>query len=224
MMRREEAYLLAHTARCKLKLAAGRPDRNLRFILGHAFTLDKLNLRLAEIETDETQGEFIGDEPEGDGRGYCTIPGDLHAGGDAQAKKSPPSSIHEPIQAPQDDEVEEDDEAEDDTLSLQRFNSGSARPPQMIEDNEDDDDLDSSSESSDESEYDFDFADIMPSKDELRVITSGPEDAHLKDLYHHVAKCPCHGKDGADAQHMWRVPQKEGQPQIAIMQVAEVAA
>jgi len=38
-------------------MAADQPDRNLRFILGHAFTLDKLMLRVVEIESESSEGE-----------------------------------------------------------------------------------------------------------------------------------------------------------------------
>lgn len=51
-------YTLAHTAQCKLKLAANRPDRNLRFVLGHAFTLDNLMLRIVEIENQNAKSVF----------------------------------------------------------------------------------------------------------------------------------------------------------------------
>ncbi|EXJ64380.1 hypothetical protein A1O7_00716 [Cladophialophora yegresii CBS 114405] len=51
-------YTLAHTAQCKLKLAANRPDRNLRFVLGHAFTLDNLMLRIVEIENRSAKSLF----------------------------------------------------------------------------------------------------------------------------------------------------------------------
>lgn len=51
-------YTLAHTAQCKLKLAANRPDRNLRFVLGHAFTLDNLMLRIVEIENKGAKSAF----------------------------------------------------------------------------------------------------------------------------------------------------------------------
>ncbi|ETI28315.1 hypothetical protein G647_00764 [Cladophialophora carrionii CBS 160.54] len=51
-------YTLAHTAQCKLKLAANRPDRNLRFVLGHAFTLDNLMLRIVEIENKSAKSLF----------------------------------------------------------------------------------------------------------------------------------------------------------------------
>jgi hypothetical protein len=52
-------YTLAHTAQCKLKLAANRPDRNLRFVLGHAFTLDNLMLRIVEIENNGAKSVFV---------------------------------------------------------------------------------------------------------------------------------------------------------------------
>ena len=55
-----QTYVVAHTAQCKLKLAADRPDRNLRFLLGHAFTFDKVMYRIAEIEG---MGHVADDEP-----------------------------------------------------------------------------------------------------------------------------------------------------------------
>jgi hypothetical protein len=48
-----QTYQLAHSVRCRLMLTAERPDRNLRFVLGHAFTLDKIMLRLVEIEDED---------------------------------------------------------------------------------------------------------------------------------------------------------------------------
>lgn len=221
-MHRHEAYSLAHTARCKLQLAANRPDRNLRFILGHAFTLDKLNLRLAEIEVDDSYEEDPSDQLSGsrDGAGerFCVLPEDLDAG--ARTKEGRQSSGPRAVVNSKnyDMDGEEDEEAEDDGLSLQRFGTNSARPPQMV-----DDDSASSSSSSDEEEYDFDFSSIMPSHDEMRQVTAGPDDSDLKNLYHNVAKCPCHGKSGDDVEHVWKIPQKEGQPQLAIVQVTAQA-
>ncbi|RMZ87188.1 hypothetical protein DV736_g5583, partial [Chaetothyriales sp. CBS 134916] len=52
-----ETYRIAHTARCKLHMAANRPDRDLRFVLGHAFTLDNLLLRIVEIENSSPSPE-----------------------------------------------------------------------------------------------------------------------------------------------------------------------
>jgi len=73
-------YTLAHTAQCKLKLAANRPDRNLRFVLGHAFTLDNLMLRIVEIENSNAKSAFTEGKrsrsASGDERGQydCTKP------------------------------------------------------------------------------------------------------------------------------------------------------
>ncbi|KIW88723.1 uncharacterized protein Z519_10769 [Cladophialophora bantiana CBS 173.52] len=62
-------YTLAHTAQCKLKLAANRPDRNLRFVLGHAFTLDNLMVRIVEIENQSAKSVFQEGKPPSD-HGY----------------------------------------------------------------------------------------------------------------------------------------------------------
>ncbi|KIX06184.1 uncharacterized protein Z518_04158 [Rhinocladiella mackenziei CBS 650.93] len=68
-------YTLAHTAQCKLKLAANRPDRNLRFVLGHAFTLDNLMLRIVEIENQSAKSVFHEATPTpGDEHFDCTKP------------------------------------------------------------------------------------------------------------------------------------------------------
>ncbi|OAP57485.1 hypothetical protein AYL99_08223 [Fonsecaea erecta] len=59
-------YTLAHTAQCKLKIAANRPDRNLRFVLGHAFTLDNLMVRIVEIENQSAKSVFQEGKPPSD--------------------------------------------------------------------------------------------------------------------------------------------------------------
>lgn len=58
------AYALAHSARCKLALSANRPDRNLRMVLGHAFALDNLLVRIVEIENDSAANGFDNSQPE----------------------------------------------------------------------------------------------------------------------------------------------------------------
>ncbi|KEF58706.1 uncharacterized protein A1O9_06632 [Exophiala aquamarina CBS 119918] len=68
-------YSLAHTAQCKLKLSAKRGDRDLRFILGHAFTLDNVMLRIMEIENQTAKSSFLeGKAPGDDGNAHydCT--------------------------------------------------------------------------------------------------------------------------------------------------------
>ncbi|KAK0753124.1 hypothetical protein B0T18DRAFT_385244 [Schizothecium vesticola] len=48
-----QAYFLAHKARSKLSSEAGRPDHNLRLLVGHANLLDSLMLDLAEAEREQ---------------------------------------------------------------------------------------------------------------------------------------------------------------------------
>lgn len=48
-----QTYFLAHKARSKLSSEAGRPDHNLRLLVGHANLLDSLMLDLADAERDE---------------------------------------------------------------------------------------------------------------------------------------------------------------------------
>lgn len=68
-------YSLAHTAQCKLKLSAKRGDRDLRFILGHAFTLDNVMLRIMEIENQSAKSSFLEGRPpseDGDAHYDCS--------------------------------------------------------------------------------------------------------------------------------------------------------
>lgn len=60
----KQTYSIAHSAQCKLSMAANEPDRNLRFILGHAFTLDKVLLRIVEIENSSAKDELDTAQPE----------------------------------------------------------------------------------------------------------------------------------------------------------------
>ncbi|KAK2784491.1 hypothetical protein FQN52_008531 [Onygenales sp. PD_12] len=48
-----QTYFLAHTARAKLSREAGRPDHDLRVLVGHANMLDSLMLELAEAEKEQ---------------------------------------------------------------------------------------------------------------------------------------------------------------------------
>lgn len=50
-------YALAHSARCKLNMSAKDPDRNLRMVLGHAFALDNMLVRIVEIEHETAANE-----------------------------------------------------------------------------------------------------------------------------------------------------------------------
>ncbi|RDW63275.1 hypothetical protein BP6252_10820 [Coleophoma cylindrospora] len=214
-MSAKQTYSLAHTARCKLQLAADRPDRNLRFILGHAFTLDNLKLRLAEIETNSTSEE------------RDSLEDDLAINARRRASfrvcTARPSVTRDPGQPPRledsdsssdsDEEVFDDDEDEDEGLSLRRFESASAKPPQMIVDDDDD----SSSEEDEPAS-----PPTMPSEEELKMITGGEANEELSDLYEHVAGCPCHGHRAPHVSKMWDVPQKPSHEgaRVALVQVA----
>jgi len=215
-----ETLQLAHTARCKLQLAADRPDRNLRFILGHAFTLDKLRLRIAEIEmdrADEEEAEEQLSEPLGapprerrvSFRNNAARPSSTN-----RARSPPPSQFAEiEVDSDSDDDIEADDE-DDEGLSLQRYESGSARQPAMVDD-----------DGEDEDEEEIKTPPPMPSEDDLRMITGSESDDELTEAYTHVAGCPCHGnhKDAPKATKFWDIPQKAGEtgPRYAVVAVEE---
>ncbi|RDW57387.1 hypothetical protein BP5796_12837 [Coleophoma crateriformis] len=213
-MSARQTYSLAHTARCKLQLAADRPDRNLRFILGHSFTLDNLRLRLAEIETNSTSDDS--DSSEDDLA--------INERRRVSFRTERPSVTRDPGQpslegsdssSDSDEEVFDDEEDEDEGLSLQRFESATAKPPRMIDDDDDDDD-DSSSEE------DEPTSPTMPSEEELKMITGGEANDELSGLYQHVAGCPCHGHRAPHVSKMWDVPQKPNHEgaRVAVVQIA----
>lgn len=234
-----EAYKLAHTARCKLNLAAKEPDRNLRFLLGHAFTLDKLMLRVAEIETssDSSDDEMDtdaadlprctrGEQPrrasvtfqDNSNRPSGELRQEVEPGNGAvnNRRRSPPPARFEHLDDTDsdssNDEYLEDENEDEGGPGLQRFESAAAQPPRMIED-----------EGSDEEEEE-DVPTSPPgfTVDELKTITEGEVNEELAELYEKVAGCPCHGVKGPAAEHVWEVPQKPGVqgPRMAVIQVA----
>jgi len=214
-----DTYSLAHTAKCKLQLAADRPDRNLRFILGHAFTLDKIRLRLAEIEIESSDDEYGGEqgvfrERRVSFRGNSPRPAPSN-----DRKRSPPPDQFAHLEdtdsesSEEEGEADEDEEDEDGGLSLRRFESGSARPPKMI----DDDDSSSSDEDEPKSPPPL-------SEEEVKMITEGAGDVELSGAYQHISNCPCHGQhhEAPQASNVWEVPRKAGHhgPRLALVQVA----
>lgn len=223
-----ETLSLAHTARCKLQLAADRPDRNLRFILGHAFTLDKLRLRLAEIEIEEDseEDEYADDRAAPTERRVSFHASNRHSAGAGRKPSPPPDPIAHLDASSSDssdgdeyDEVEEEEEEEDGSggLSLRRFESGAAQPPRMIDDEEgssgDEDEVEPKSPPS-----------MLPSDADLKLITEGAGNKELVDAYQHVAGCPCHGERGAPAvSNVWEVPRNSSMgshgPRVAVVQV-----
>ncbi|KAE9983826.1 hypothetical protein EG327_005328 [Venturia inaequalis] len=99
----KQTYNLAHTARCKLHLAADRPDRDLRFLVGHAMHLDSLMLRIIEIEENV--------EPPSNASGGLSFKGVAHASSsksplsDSKSRRSPP-----PPKSAEDESSDDDDD------------------------------------------------------------------------------------------------------------------
>ena len=221
-MTSHETFRLAHTARCKLSMAANEPNRNFRFILGHALTLDKLMLRVAQIEIDSSDdGDEEGvanDEPHGPKTGarerrvsFSSSSRARDAASstareqDRKQRRSPPPT-HLPH--PGEDEDEEDngameDDEEDDVLSLQRFPSASAQPPRMVEDE--------GYEDADEP--------VTPTEEDLRAAMDEKSSEDLMQAYQHVAGCVCHGQKAPVASQVWEMPQEKGQGRRAVVQI-----
>jgi len=202
----EDPYVLAHTVQCKLKLAANRPDRNLRFILGHAVTLDSLMLRIVEIEEKQHHTHAVNDDQEETNTSgvsfdcTATQPSNKRTGG---RKASPPPDAalaHNDRSDSDSDEYAFDNEEEDDepSLGLTRFTSASAQPPRTI-----DPDSDSDEEDGPKSPPQ------MPSEPELRTIIEEESDGMMADLYESVRRCGCHDQKAPPISGMWELPQAE---------------
>jgi len=204
----KETYSLAHTAQCKLRMAAERPDRNLRFLVGHAMHLDSLMLRIVQIE------ETI-DQPQ-----HASEVKFKGAGIDSEHHKSPLSCRSPPPQAeeedeeldqePIDDDAEEDDE--DDDLGLTRFASGTAEPPRYPENPPQLIPSDEDSESSDEEDYNPDLLKDIISK-------NNDGDQFLADLYNDVKGCICHKSDAPAVGRMWELPSEKGGVRTAVAEI-----
>jgi len=212
-----ETYRIAHTAQCKLRLSVDRPDRNLRFVLGHAFTLDKILLRIVEIEDEEKltaekeKMESPTRERRVSFRDNSNRPtGELRSGADmtqASTRKSrrapspPPDSLDHGSDTSSDDD-DDDEEATD--LGLCLTTSHSARPPPHLV--------------ADDGESDEEDEPISPpwtpSDSELATITQGKGDEMLTELYESVRSCRCQdaaGEKGPAIEQIWEVPvSKEG--------------
>ncbi|KAF9732793.1 hypothetical protein PMIN01_09651 [Paraphaeosphaeria minitans] len=214
-----ETLSIAHTAECKLHLAVNRPDRDLRFMLGHALTLDSVSLRLVEIEK---EAATIRQPSHATNIKFQAAPN-----GPTKRRTSPPPNRLAEMHASDDDEEDEDaddyasSDDEQDELSLMRFPSGSAKPPLQ----EPPDLVPSGEDSSDEEDPP---SPELPSEEVLRDIMKGDGDAGLVSAYAGVEKCPCHGRqaDAPRIQRMWEIPAREGEKRAdgVRVAVAEVAA
>ena len=203
----EDPYVLAHTVQCKLKLAANRPDRNLRFILGHAVTLDSLMLRIVEIEEKQHHTEAVPNEQDDPTTSAVTFdctasqPSNKRKGGRHPSPPPDAALAHNDRSDSDSDEYAFDDDDADDepSLGLTRFTSASAQPPRMIDPESDSDEDEPKSPPQ------------MPSESELRTIIEEESDGMMADLYESVRKCTCHDQKAPPISAMWEVPQPEGE-------------
>jgi hypothetical protein len=246
-MASNETYKLAHTARCKLHMAAKEPDRNLRFLLGHAFTLDKLMLRVAEIETSSDSDEEMEDASKTEGE-VAEMPRCTRVAPIEPTPRRPSVTFRDNSNRPSGElrqEVEPGNGA---------MNRGRRSPPPNQFAHLDDTDSDSSNNEYFDDEEDEDGAGLtrfesataqpprmvedegsdeeeddgpksppqMPTEEELKMITEGEVNEELVDLYEKVAGCPCHGQKGPkSAGKVWEIPQKPGMqgPRMAVIEV-----
>ena len=213
-----ETYTLAHTVQCKLRMAADKPDRNLRFILGHAITFDKIMCRIVEIENEResmpknnddvstkrrVSFKDNSDRPTGPLRQEVKPPTKEGAKG-ARAPSPPPDPnvAHTGDSSDSDDYAFEDDEdADDPSLSLSRTISANARPPPNL--------VPSDGDSSDEDDEPI-SPPWVPSDAVLETIMEDEEDEMLAGLYEDIRKCGCQNhvdKRAPPIAKVWEVPQ-----------------
>lgn len=224
----KEAYSMAHTAQCRLHMAASEPDRNLRFVVGHLMHYESLRLRIVEIEHDISKSERAS-AVSFKGTGHVDHP-DCAVGlqrkpstGQLGRKRSPPPPVVN--DDPEDDEDisdedpwsggEDDEEGAD--LVLERFPSGSAAPPRpppdLMPDIDNDDDEDEDEPLSPEE----------PDQETLEAAMAGPGNSGMANLYNSVRKCACHKQQDAPTfENFWELPPVEGQKEGVTRAVAQV--
>ncbi|QIX00195.1 hypothetical protein AMS68_005712 [Peltaster fructicola] len=199
----QEVYRLAHTAECRLNISAARPDRNLRFVVGHLMHYESLRLRIVEIE------HVIGRNH----RMQAT-----HA---AQAHRQLEDSSHQPRSTTEDEDLDVDLAEADDTnehiedLGLMRFPSGSTRPPPLVADTEDDEEEEDAAEPTSPTE---------PNAAILKQALKRPADTELAQEFERVRNCACHGRtDAPHVEKIWKISSGENRPGVtrAVAQVAD---
>lgn len=197
----KEAYTLAHTAQCRLNIEASRPDRNLRFVVGHLMHYESLRLRIVEIEHDITQSQRH-KAVQFNSNGHVDHRLQHKPSTGQLGRRSPP-----PPPTTYDDSSDEEDFPEDflddedaGELSLERFPSGSARPqppPELEPDDPDDSDDD----------YDGPVSPEDVDQETLERCMKGEGDELMATMYEGVRKCVCHGKnDAPQIERIWHLP------------------
>jgi hypothetical protein len=204
-----EVYRLAHTAECRLQMAANAKSRDLRFVVGHLMHYESLRLRIVEIEHDigkSQRAKAVQFKGAGNLRKKPST-GQL-------GRKSPPPPPNNSVPGLDEEELDNlsdsaSDDEDDGGLGLTRFPSGSTRPPLLeSDDGEDDDDDDDEPVSPEE-----------PDQASLEQALKG------KSNDNDTRRCPCHGKTNAESfDRVWELPAGEGDKPGVTRFVAEVKA
>jgi hypothetical protein len=213
----KDTWTLAHTAQCKLHLAVNRPDRNWRFVVGHAVHLDSLMLRIVEMEEDIVQSEQSTDvkfKGAGNAQMCGGPPYQSSNTGRRRARSPPPPQRLDSSSEEEDEDV--DGEDEDEGLGLTRFPSGSARSPQPPP-------LDPSDDSS--SDEDEELLVTLPEPDPavLKSITKEKGDEELASVYNSIKNCRCHKGHAPSINNIWELPQEgnseKGNVRTAVVEI-----
>ncbi|TKA47445.1 hypothetical protein B0A54_01816 [Friedmanniomyces endolithicus] len=205
----KEAYTLAHSAQCRLQLAASRPDRNLRFVVGHLMHYENLRLRIVQIEHDISRSERAS-AVAFRGTGHVNGEGLRHKASTGQlGRRSPPPAA---VEYDEDEDehlpehggvVDDGDEDEESGLGLTRFPSGSTRPQQHPPPALEPDDGDEE----DEDEDDEAVSPEEPDQATLEAAMQGAGEERWGKAYEGVRKCGCHGQtDAPSLGRMWELP------------------
>ena len=215
---------MAHSAQCRLHMAASEPDRNLRFVVGHLMHYENLRLRIVEIVHDISKSERA-KAVQFQGTGHvdqvCDRMQRKPSTGQLGRKSPPPAprAAYDPEEEVHDDDSwsgGSDDEEGGDGLGLERFPSGSARapqpPPDLLPDEGDDEDDDDEPVSPEE-----------PDQATLQKAMQGEGSKDFANLYDAVRKCPCHKhQDAPTFENFWELPASEGGKEGVTRAVAQV--
>lgn len=195
----KEAYTLAHTAQCRLNIEASRPDRNLRYVVGHLMHYESLRLRIVEIEHQtyqERRAQHANIDHTLQLKSSTPQPG-------PKSSLSTQTHLDDSSDSDEYDDIIDDDDAGDD-LSLSRYPSGASRPqpPDLEPDDSEDDDYDD--------DFLIDYSPEEPDHDTLERAVKGQESELVATMYEGVRNCSCHGKSNAPSfERMWELPTDE---------------
>jgi hypothetical protein len=223
-----EVYRLAHTAECRLQMAAGAKERDLRFVVGHLMHYESLRLRIVEIEHDISKSDRAR-AVQFQGAGELKKKPSTGQLGRRSPPPPPQSSLRnnkdhipglddededELSDSASDDVAIDSEDDDDDDLSLTRFPSGSARPPPLELDDSDEED-----EYSDEP-----VSPEEPDQTSIEQAIKGENNELLAAYYNRTRKCSCHGlKAEADEfGRVWELPAGEGGREGVTRVLAEV--